>query len=397
MTQAYYNCRNLTGSPICGNNVTNMYNTYCNCINLTGSPVCGEKVVDMTQAYYNCRNLTGSPVCGNNVTNMYNTYYNCKNIYGTMLCYSKNITSFRNCFYGRDASNKLNIYVQPNSTTNNTIHYATSSNSITGSYVTWTDDMVNNCYYNTTYNIYVYPTLGMSIDKISNLYMKYSSEQLISVNYSYYMDDEIPTFTVISSDTSIVEINNINVENKTLTFSVKSGSIDGKSTISITGNVVSLNGISNTDTKQFNIVVNENGEALPVNYEVLPVEGASYGFELNDNDYYESQNFGVSSSYSLCKIILTCDGVCNLYLDCINYGENGWDYGILSNVDQELSLNNNADSNYYKSFSSSSSSNVQTIDYGVLDAGEHFIYIKYRKDGSVDSGNDSLQFKVRLE
>ena len=55
-----------------------------------------------------------------------------------------------------------------------------------------------------------------------------------------------------------------------------------------------------------------------------------------------------------------------------------------------------ADSSYYKKFTSSSTS-VQTVDYGVLEAGEHFIYVKYRKDSSVNSGNDSLQFKVRLE
>ena len=53
--------------------------------------------------------------------------------------------------------------------------------------------------------------------------------------------------------------------------------------------------------------------------------------------------------------------------------------------------------NVFKSFDSESSADVQTVDYGVLDEGEHYIYIKYRKDGSAASGNDSLQFKVRFE
>jgi len=51
-----------------------MFNTYYNCFNLTGSPVCGDNVTNMSCAYHNCRNLTGAPVCGDNVTNMDHTY-----------------------------------------------------------------------------------------------------------------------------------------------------------------------------------------------------------------------------------------------------------------------------------------------------------------------------------
>ena len=74
MSYAYYNCCNLTDSPVCGDNVTDMYYTYCNCCNLTGSPVCGVNVINMSSTYRDCYNLTGSPVCGNNVTDMSRTY-----------------------------------------------------------------------------------------------------------------------------------------------------------------------------------------------------------------------------------------------------------------------------------------------------------------------------------
>jgi hypothetical protein len=57
MEYAYYNCKNLTGSPVCGPNVTNMYNTYAHCTNLTGPAACGPSVIDMSYAYNNCRNL----------------------------------------------------------------------------------------------------------------------------------------------------------------------------------------------------------------------------------------------------------------------------------------------------------------------------------------------------
>ena len=227
--------------------------------------------------------------------------------------------------------------------------------------------------------------------------MAYSSNTSISVAYSYYMDDTIPTFNVSSSDTSIATINNITVENNMLNFNIHSNNLDGNATITVTGEVTSLKGVHYLKTVEFKVGVNETGEAPATGYEVINVDDAQYGFELNSNGYYESQNAGVNSSYSICKINLICDGTSTLYLDCINSGENNYDYGILSNVDETLSLSYSVDSSYFKSFKGLSSTSVQTVNYGVLGAGEHFIYVKYRKDGSASSGNDSLQFKVRLE
>ena len=83
-------------------------------------------------------------------------------------------------------------------------------------------------------------------------------------------------------------------------------------------------------------------------------------------------------------------------LECINSGEIGYDFGILSNIDTTFSINNNEDSstNTYKSFKVQSSTTPVIITYPEATVGEHFIYIKYRKDGGGDTGNDSLQFKV---
>lgn len=133
-------------------------------------------------------------------------------------------------------------------------------------------------------------------------------------------------------------------------------------------------------------------------YSVESIDGATYGFTLNSDEYYESQNKGIHSSYAICKLNITSDGIHNLYLDCINSGENNYDFGILSNVDTTLTLDYSVDStNVFKSFKGLSSTSVQTVDYGILTEGEHYIYIKFRKDGSASSGNDSLQFKVRFE
>ena len=149
--------------------------------------------------------------------------------------------------------------------------------------------------------------------------------------------------------------------------------------------------------------VNSNNDSLqwklvPVSaftYTVTKPHTGSYTFVLNSNGYYESNNKGVSSSYALCKLTSFAPRLGTLTLSCINYAENSYDYGILSNLDTTLTASSSADStNVKKSFSGYSSLAVQTVTYTGVTAGEHYIYIKYRKDGSVNSGNDSLQFKV---
>ena len=137
---------------------------------------------------------------------------------------------------------------------------------------------------------------------------------------------------------------------------------------------------------------------MSFNYTVEKPSSATYGFSLNTNNYYESTNKGVNSSYAMAKLNFTTDGSYKLYLDCINYAEKNYDFGILSELDKTLQMSDNVDStNVKKNFKGSSSPNVQTVDYGQIANGSHYIYIKFRKDSSTSSNNDSLQFKVRTE
>ena len=123
--------------------------------------------------------------------------------------------------------------------------------------------------------------------------------------------------------------------------------------------------------------------------------GASYGFALNANDYYESQNKGVGSSAAVCRVNFTCESACTVTFSYINYAQAGYDYGIFGRVDTALGTTNTADSNTYHSCSASSdnTASVQTLTYE-LTAGTHFIDIKYRKNSSTNSNNDSLQWKI---
>lgn len=138
-------------------------------------------------------------------------------------------------------------------------------------------------------------------------------------------------------------------------------------------------------------------DTLITNYTVTKPDSGSYTFALNSNNYYESNNKGVQSSYALAKITFTAPRNDSIFaLDCISYGENNYDYGLLSNLDTTLSSNNTVDNSsmLYYNFYGKASTNVVRITYTGITAGEHFIYVKYRKDGSADSGYDSFQFKV---
>jgi hypothetical protein len=128
---------------------------------------------------------------------------------------------------------------------------------------------------------------------------------------------------------------------------------------------------------------------------VEPVEGATYGFNMNSNGYWESNNKGQDSTSALCKVTIVNPEGKNVCFDCINFAESGWDFGILSKVGETLDATSNVDdsSKIQKSFKENNSSSVYTVSYGVL-ASESVIYVKFRKDTSSSSNNDSLQFKV---
>lgn len=135
-------------------------------------------------------------------------------------------------------------------------------------------------------------------------------------------------------------------------------------------------------------------------YAVEDISGVTYGFTQNANGYYESQCNGVSSGFALCKITFDLDYEKEITLKCINYGENYRDYGIISKPDCALAQNNNDDGstgsgNVLHNFYSESSPNVVDIPV-TMSAGQHYIIMKYRKDGSGNTGNDSFQFKVDM-
>lgn len=130
-------------------------------------------------------------------------------------------------------------------------------------------------------------------------------------------------------------------------------------------------------------------------FTVTKPSSASYGFAKNNNGLWESQNKGVASSAAVGIVNFTLTKTTTVVVECINSGEANFDFGIISNLGASLGTTSTVDTTSVKhSFKGSSSTSIQTISFGALAAGTYSFYIKFRKDGSVNSGNDSLQFTL---
>lgn len=122
----------------------------------------------------------------------------------------------------------------------------------------------------------------------------------------------------------------------------------------------------------------------------------TYGFALNNNGYYESNNKAHASSAAVCRVDFHVPVAATITFSLINYAEATYDYGQLSEIDTTLTTNASADTSHvYWDGKNHNSASVQTVTY-TMTAGDHYIYVKYFKDQYTDSNNDSLQFKVAI-
>ena len=170
--------------------------------------------------------------------------------------------------------------------------------------------------------------------------LEYNSSKTYSINLQNY--DAVPGVEITSSNPDIVEVMINNVDENQVIFSLFSLSTEGEAVIDIL--------IPGDDGHWFNrqITVMVFAELTPPSYSVENV-GTTYGFELNDNGYYESTNKGKDNTFAYCKINISNMFGYPVYIDCISYGENNYDFGLLSNVNGDLTKDINA-SNYKYSF-----------------------------------------------
>jgi len=135
---------------------------------------------------------------------------------------------------------------------------------------------------------------------------------------------------------------------------------------------------------------------------IAQADGADYGFALNDAGYWESQNGapddGEHESAAVCRVNFEVTTACDITFKVINYAESSYDYAVFGNIDTAISTSFDTDisgdASIYKSFSGLQSASEVDVTYSSVTVGSHFIYVKFRKDISVDSNNDSVQFKI---
>ena len=381
MESMFQKCNKLTTIPqLNTSSCTNMESMFSECNKLTTIPQLDtSKVINMENMFGYCRALEKIDITkfasSNNTQFAYSCYSLKTLIIRTMdTIPTLNSNAFTNCyhFYGTQ-----NATYNPDGLKDGRIYVP--------------DDKVETLKTTTNWSVFADIIMPLTIvdgEHISKLFIDNSTLSLnTSRNATIYLYGftNTPTVNINVSNENIAQINNLTITTEKITFEVIALGEEGNAVISIN--------INGDYSKELSFEVSYTA---PIKYRVEQISGATYGFALNSNEYYESTNKKVPNSYSLCKLVFNAKETNKiLKLECINSGESNYDFGILSEIDTTLSLSSSGDTtNVYKSFKGQSSSSPVTITYPETTVGEHFIYIKYRKDGSGDNGNDSLQFKV---
>lgn len=211
---------------------------------------------------------------------------------------------------------------------------------------------------------------------------------------SYFEADQTFTITSEYMGTNLKTIGDpvFNYETGAITFNLeKIESVDYTATeklvvhVSVDGKDISCDFTANLKYAKSDITLD---------YKVENMGG--YGFVENSDGSYESACQNINGAWAVCKLTFHTSSPI-LYVDCVSDGENNYDYGIVSNLDFTLQLNGNADTgeSVKRNFYGNGDRKVETLEFEIPDEAEHFIYLKYRKDGSGHRGADSLRFKVR--
>ncbi len=124
-----------------------------------------------------------------------------------------------------------------------------------------------------------------------------------------------------------------------------------------------------------------------------------YDFAKTSDGYYTSQNAGIHNSYSYGGFKFNFTQSTTITIRCISYGEAECDYGIVSNLDTSLELNNTADTTgVKKAFSGENESSSSYVDLTMtVPSGSHFITFKYIKDSSVHKNGDYFKIKCFVQ
>lgn len=136
-------------------------------------------------------------------------------------------------------------------------------------------------------------------------------------------------------------------------------------------------------------------KVFPSSYTVTTVD-ALYGFNYNPSTgYWTSTNAGQDSTAAVCKVTIDNPGAKTVRICFINWAEEGYDYGLIGNMNTTLSTAPTTDySGVLFSCKNSNLSSEQYLNLGTVKSG--WFYVKYIKDDSSHHNNDNFQFRIEF-
>ena len=378
MERMFQNCYNLTSIDVSNfdtSNVTNMHCMFYDCSGLTSLDLSNfdtSKVIYMNYMFYGCSKLTSLDLSNFNTSKvvwMSHMFGNCTRLASIKFGAQANISKldafgYEKMFYGI--------------ATTGTLYYPSTYTSA------WNNLLVTN-------------QLLCNFPSTWTAQSSYTPSTCTSLTITATDVDSKATSTIISYTAITNGYDDIIQSN-----------IEG---FEITGTAISNSFEQNTSTSE-TVTRTITFEYLGATASTTITQGVSpakyYTVNLNsqwqlsssitnpDSSLYEGvyesfSNKGVN--YGFAKMTITIDGYSNFKLYIRSYAESTYDYVMVSQLDKDLTSGSTG-STYMKA-STSGKQNSSTaitaytlVEYTNIPEGEHVITVAYRKDMSVNNGDD---------
>ena len=412
-------------------NVTDMSYMFSQCTSLTSIPELNTSNVEKNSGmFYMCNNLEYIPALDFSKVSVFNqTFGYCKKLKSIELFNSDKTNYLRSTFSYCYELKKVIINYYPYITYESDVDYLFSDcYSLKTVIIKNIENKAklaassfSNCYHflgtsNSTYNPdglkdgRIYMPIDY-VEKISILdnWKKFSDIikplELIENNISpiYIVDDDkvkneitqgiiyldnynnIPEGSISSSDENILTIGDIEVSTNKIIFNINTVN---SGTATITSNITG----DNSDIKTINFKV----KTPIVNYSVEPSPKSIYGFELNENGYYEDivkvTNGNGCNSECLLRFTITDNSLKGIRILCIHNSSRWTESAWIGKIDM-MDWKNSSDCQYIFDADAGKGIIEKEIVYPKTTIGEHFIRIRYQHSG-MGKTTDGLQFKI---
>ena len=427
-------CKNLQSFPkIDTSNGISMNYMFSNCESLIEIPELDTRnVMNASQMFYYCKKLEHIPELDfSNIISFNNMFGNCETIKNIKLNNSNKTKTLRAVFSECHNLEKVNINYYPYVQYNSDIDYLFSDcYSLKTIIIKNIEDRAklggssfSNCYHflgtsNSTYNpdglkdgrIYIPIDYVEKISILDN-WKRFSDIikplELIENNISpiYIVDDDkvkneiaqgiiyldnynnIPEVSISSSNENVLTIGDVEVSTNKIIFNINTVN-SGIATI--TSNIIGDN--SNIKTIDFKV------KTPIINYSVESLPDSIYGFELNENGFYQNTTINTTTnvewkSECLLKFTITNDSLKSIRILCIHSSSRRTEYGYFGKIDT-MDMTNSSYHQYSFDRDAGKGTVEKEIVYPKATIGEHFIRICYNHYPPYTQATDVLQFKI---